>query len=162
VPSIQLQNADARITYLGVVYHLGRPGSEIDPETLDAHRASLNPVGQALRAQIENAVVTIDLGPWQVGRMGEALLGVSNELRQYGMSEGRSMVPGFSDTLEEFWPEVADDPTVASDLVQHAVMLHRRLDSVIGEAKAEIAAAQAAAEAERQAQRGSWWQVWKR
>jgi hypothetical protein len=162
VPSIQLQNADARITYLGVVYHLGRPGSEIDRETLDAHRASLNPVGEALRAQIENAVVTIDLGAWQVGRLSEALLGASNELRQYGMSEGRSMVPGFSDTLEEFWPEVADDPTVASDLVQHAVMLHRRLDSVIGEAKAEIAAAQAAVEAERQAQRGSWWQVWKR
>jgi hypothetical protein len=162
VPLIQLQNADARIAYLGVVYHLGRPGSEIDPETLQEHRASLEPVGQAIRAQLDNAVITIELGPWQVQRLGQALLGASNELRQFGISEGRSTVAGFSEAMAEFWPATADDPALASDLVQHAVMLRRRLDAVIGEAEAEMAAAQAAAEAERQSRRGSWWQVWKR
>jgi len=162
VARLQLQNADARVAYLGVVYHLGRPGSEIDPETLQEHRASLEPVQAAIRGQLENAVITVELGPWQVQRLGQALLGASNELRQYGLSEGRSVVPGFREAVTEFWPDTVEDPTVASDLVQHAVMLRRRLDAVIGEADAEIAAAQAAAEAERAARRGRWWQVWKR
>ncbi len=159
---IQLQNVDARVTALAVVYHLGRPGSEIDPETMQEHRSSLEPVQAAIRAQLDNAVITLDVAPWQVQRLGQALLGASNELRQYGISEGRSVVPGFSDLVGEFWPETIEDPSTASDLVQHAVMLRRRLDAVIGEAEAEMAAAQAAAEAERQARRGSWWQVWKR
>lgn len=159
---LQLQNADARVAYLGIVYHLGRPGSEIDPETLREHRASLEPLQAAIRAQLENAVITIEAAPWQVQRLGQALLGASNELRQYGLSEGRSVVAGFSEAMAEFWPETVEDPAIASDLVQHAVMLRRRLDAVIGEAEAEMAAAQAAAEAERQSRRGSWWQVWKR
>ena len=159
---LQLQNADARIAYLGIVYHLGRPGSEIDPETMREHRASLDTVKAAIREQLDNAVITIEVAPWQVQRLGQALLGASNELRQYGMSEGRSVVPGFSETMAEFWPESVEDPSIASDLVQHAVMLRRRLDVVIGEAEAEMAAAAAAAEAERQARRGRWWQVWKR
>ena len=162
MPLLQLQNADARIASLAVVYHLGRPGSEIDPQTLGDHRASLEPVNEAIRGQLENAVVTVELAPWQVQRLGQALLGVSNELRQYGISEGRSVVPGFSEALAEFWPETAADPDIASDLVQHAVMLRRRLDTVIGESEAELAAVAAAAEAERHARRGSWWQVWKR
>lgn len=159
---IQLQNADARIVSLAVLYHLGRPGLEIDPETLQGHRASLEPVHAAIRGQLENAVITVEMAPWQVQRLGQALLGASNELRQYGISEGRSVVPGFSAMLTEFWPETEADPSVASDLVQHAVMLRRRLDAVIGEADAEMAAAAAAVEAERAARRGSWWQVWKR
>lgn len=162
MPSIQFQNADARIAFLAVLYHLARPGSEIDPETLGHHRASLAPLNEEIRAQLDNAVISVDLAPWQLQRLGQALLGASNELRQYGISEGRSVVPGFSEALTEFWPESAEDPTVASDLVQHAVMLRRRLDAVIGEAEAEMAAAAAAAQAERQARRGSWWQVWKR
>jgi len=162
VTLIQLQNADARIAYLGVVYHLGRPGSEIDPETKLEHRASLEPVSAAIRAQLGNAVITVELAAWQVQRLGQALLGAANELRQYGISEGRSVVPGFSETLTEFWPETAEDPSIASDLVQHAVMLRRRLDAVIGEATAELATAAAAAERERQERRGKWWQVWKR
>lgn len=159
---IQLQNVDARIASLAVVYHLGRPGSEIDPETMQEHRASLEPVQAAIRGQLDNAVITLDLQPWQVQRLGQAIQGASNELRQYGISEGRSVVPGFSEVVGEYWPETVDDPSAASDLVQHAVMLRRRLDAVISEAEAEMAATQAAAEAERQARRGSWWQVWKR
>ncbi len=162
MPLIQLQNVDARVASLAVVYHLGRPGSEIDPETLREHRASLEPVQAAIREQLDNAVITLDVAPWQVQRLGQALLGASNELRQYGIAEGRSVVPGFSEAVAEFWPESVEDPSVASDLVQHAVMLRRRLDAVIGEAEAEMAAAQAAAEAEREARRGRWWQVWKR
>jgi hypothetical protein len=158
---IQLQNADARVAYLGVVYHLGRPGSEIDPETMGEHRAALEPVAEAIRGQLENSVITLDLQPWQVQRLGHAIQGASNELRQYGMSEGRSVVPGFSEAVREFWPETVEEPSIAADLVQHAVMLRRRLDAAIGEAEAEMAAA-AAAEEERRARRGRWWQVWKR
>ena len=162
MPRLQLQNTDARIVQLAVAYHLGRPGSEIDPETMQEHRASLEPVSASIRAQIDNAVVTIDVAAWQVRRLGQALLGASNELRQYGISEGRSMIPGFAETVAEFWPATVDDPALASDLVQHVVMLRRRLNIVIGEAEAEMAAAQAVAEAQSKARRGRWWQVWKR
>ncbi|MBT5773761.1 MAG: hypothetical protein HOH95_05220 [Dehalococcoidia bacterium] len=159
--TLQLQNNDARIAYLAVVYHLGRPGSEIDPESLGVHRAALQPLLEVLRPQLEQAVVTVEANAGQVQRIGQALSGVSNELRQYGLS-GSSMVAGFSETVVGFWPEVAADQGAAADLVQFAVMLRRRLESEITSAVAELAADAAAVEAERQARRGAWWQVWRR
>jgi hypothetical protein len=159
--TIQLQNNDARITYLAVVYHLGRPGSEIDPETLGEHRAALQPLLELLRSQLEQAVVTVETNSGQVQRIGQALSGVSNELRQYGLS-GTSMISGFGETVIRFWPEVETDPGSTADLVRFAVMLRRRLDSVITEAGAELATAAVAADAARRARRGRWWQVWRR
>ena len=159
--TLQLQNNDARIAYLALVYHLGRPGSEIDPETLGKHRAALQPLLELVKPQLDQAVVTIEANAGQVQRIGQALSGVSNELRQYGLS-GTSMVSGFAETVVGFWPEVEADQGAAADLVQFAVMLRRRLDAVITEAEMELAAEAAAAEAERRARRGRWWQVWRR
>jgi hypothetical protein len=158
---LQFQATDAKVAYLAVVYHLGRPGSEIDPETMGEHRASLAPLAEAIRGQLDQAVTSVEANSWQVLRLGRALQGASNELRQYGIAEGRSAVGGFSEALVELWPEAAEDPSIASDLVQHAVMLQRRLAAAVAEAEAEIAAEAAAAEAERQARRGRWWQVWR-
>ena len=159
--TLQFQNNDARIAYLALVYHLGRPGSEIDPEGLGEHPAALRPLLEELRSQLDQAVVTIEANAGQVQRIGQALSGVSNELRQYGLS-GTSMVAGFAEAVEGFWPEVEADEGAAVDLVQFAVMLRRRLDSVIAEAEAELTAEAEAAEAERRARRGRWWQVWRR
>ena len=161
MPLIQLRNTDARIVYLAVVYHLGRPGSEIDPETMGNHRAALLPIVETVHTQLEAAIVTLELEHWQVQRLGQAVLGVSNELRQYEISEGRSMVPQFSKTVRDFWPESEQDPSIVSDLIQQTVMLRRQLHALISSAEAEMAAAAAAKEAQRMRQK-RWWQVWKR
>ena len=157
---IQLHNADAKIVYLAVVYHLGRPGSEIDPETMGNHRAALLPIMETVRTQLAAAIVTLNLEHWQVQRLGHAVLGVSNELRQYEISEGRSIVPNFSETLRDFWPESEQDSHIVSDLVQQTVMLRRQLDASISAAEAEMAAATAVNEAQRVKQK-RWWQIWK-
>ncbi len=159
--TLQFQNQDARIAALAVVYHLGRPGSEIDPESGGQHQATLRPLLAGLRAQLAQAVVTIEATADQVQRLDRALLGASNELRQYALS-GVSVVPGFADQLGEFWPDLAEDPGGVADLVGHVVILRRRLDAVFVEAGALLVAESAAREAERQARRGRWWQVWRR
>lgn len=153
---LQLQNNDARIAYLALVYHLGRPGSELDPDGAGEHPSTLRPLLELMRPQLEQAVVTVEANAGQVQRIGQALSGVSNELRQYGLA-GSSMVPNFAETVVRFWPEVESDHGAATDLVQFAVMLRRRLESVLAEAASELAA-----DAERRARRGRWWQVWRR
>jgi hypothetical protein len=159
--TLQLQSNDARIAYLALVYHLGRPGSELDPDGAGAHPSALRPLLELLRSQLDQAVVTVEANAGQVQRIGQGLSGVSNELRQYALA-GNSMVSGFGETVTGFWPEVAADHGAAADLVQFVVMLRRRLESVIAEAEAELVANAAAAEAERRARRGRWWQVWRR
>lgn len=159
--TLQLQSNDARIAYLALVYHLGRPGSERGPDGTGEHPAALGPLLEVMRPQLEQAVITLEANAGQVQRIGQALSGVSNELRQYGLA-GSSMVPGFGETVISFWPEVGTDHGAAADLVQFVVMLRRRLESVIAEAEAELAANAEAVEAERRARRGRWWQVWRR
>ncbi len=159
--TIQLQSNDARIAYLALVYHLGRPGSERAPDGGGGHSSALAPLLEVMRPQLEQAVVTLEANAGQVQRIGQALSDVSNELRQYGLA-GSSMVAGFDETVAGFWPEVQEDHGAAADLVQFAVMLRRRLGSVISEAEAELEAEVAEAEAERRARRGRWWQVWRR
>ena len=159
----QFQNRDARIVYLATVYHLGRPGSETDAVTLERHNLGLGPVREAIEPQLENAVVTLELSEYQLHRLGEALLGVVNELKQFELAGGRSAVPGFTDALRQTFPEVdAEDPGTALDLVGHAMMLRRRLDSAVRDASDAVRTAreheaEAAAEARR-----PWWKVWQR
>jgi len=161
VTTIQLQQNDAKVLSVALLYHLGRPGSEVDQETRGPHPARLKPVLDAIQGQVGQPVVTIEASAGQVLRIGQALSGLSNEMRQFGLS-GDSVIPGLKAALADVWPEVVDDPAAAADLVQFPVMLRRRLDAVFVEAEQELAAERAAAEAERRARRGRWWQVWRR
>ncbi|MEX1022739.1 MAG: hypothetical protein WD058_06285 [Dehalococcoidia bacterium] len=158
---LQLRSEDARIVYLATVYHLGRPGSETDPETLQKHDLGLQAIHDEIVPRLNQAVVELEASPYQVIRLGEALLGAGNELKQFALSGGRSMVPRFADTLTSLYPETAEDPGVAMDLVQHPVMLRNRMSYALDEARAEIDRAKQAAEADRR-QRKRWWQVWRR
>jgi len=159
----QFQNRDARIVYLATVYHLGRPGSETDAITLERHNLGLGPVREAIEPQLETAVVTLELSEYQLHRLGEALLGLVNELKQFELAGGRSAVPGFTNALSRAFPEVtAEDPGTALDLVGHAMILRRRLDSAVRDASEAVRAAReqdarTAAEARR-----PWWKVWQR
>jgi hypothetical protein len=159
---LQLRNEDARVVYLATVYHLGRPGSETDPETLQRHDLGLRSINAELREGLERAVVEIDVSPYQLRRIGEALLGLTNELKQYGIANGYSMVPGFSEALHALYPETAEDPGSAMDLVQHPVMLRNRMAQAIEDAERQLEAEQETRATERREQRGRWWQVWRR
>ena len=174
--AFHLQPSDARLVSLALVYHLGRPGSETDPATLQPHDLGLAAVRDALDPQLEALregtlespeppespeVVALELSPYQVTRLGVALHGVVNELKQFGMAGGRSAVPGFADAFARLHAEAgadaesggpAHDPLapdltalgpIALDLVPDAVMLRRRLDDAVREAERQVAAARA-------------------
>lgn len=179
MPQLTLPTTEARIVYLATVYHLGRPGSETDAATLQPHGLGLGAVRPALEAHIESiarephagqAAVEADLSAYQFDRLGEALLGLINELKQYDLTRGRSAVPGFDEAVRRAFPEVHATTTgdggsgggEALDLVTHVMALHRRLAPAIGEAREDVRQArETQAEAERAAGR-RWWQLWKR
>lgn len=160
--TFHLHLPDARLVALAIHYHLGRPGSETDAATLQRHSLGLGPVLDALEPQLDRATesgpIEVELSAYQVTRLGAALHGTVNELKQFGMADGRSAVPGFAEAFGRLFPEAAEGEALdALDLVPDAVGLRRRLDASVREAEAEVEAAReaAAAEAERQ-RRGPW------
>ena len=167
MPTLQLANEDARIVALAIVYHLGRPGSETDPATYQHHELGLGPVGRELASRLAAAQLSLDLTPYQLHRLDEALLGITNELKQYELSRPRSAVPGFEAAIASHFPELAhgeqqdEELATALDLVTRVVMLRRRLGSAVAAANAAIEGERAAvAEAARSPR--PWWRVWGR
>ncbi len=158
--TLQFRSEDARIVYLATIYHLGRPGSETNPSTLQQHDLGLQQIHDHLVPRLNQAVVEVEASPYQIVRLGEALLGCANELKQFSISQGRSMVPRFGETLRELYPETAEEPGAAMDLVQQPVMLRNRMAQALEAAQAEIARAVEAQEAADRS-RKRWWQVWK-
>ena len=160
--TFHLHLPDARVVALAITYHLGRPGSETDAVTLQRHSLGLGPVLEALGPQLgaaagESEVVELELSAYQVTRLGAALHGTVNELKQFGMADGRSAVPGFAEAFGRLFPDATGSELGAGalDLVPHAVGLRRRLAAAVREAETEVEAAHEAVrvEAARQ-QRG--------
>ena len=158
--TLQFRSEDARIVYLATIFHLGRPGSETDPNTLQRHDLGLRAIHDYLVPRLNQAVVEVEASPYQVVRLGEALLGCANELKQFSLAQGRSMVPRFAETVRELYPETAEQPGAAMDLVQHPVMLRNRMQQAVNDAQAQI---QAAIDEQRAQERAKkrWWEVWK-
>ena len=134
---LTMKQDDAKLFYLAIAYHLGRPGSELDPLTKQTVARGLAETSRALQPQLHMAISTIELNQDQWRRLGSAILGSISELKTYPMlqprpdSEGggrRSSVPGFDRTLRHFFPEVEEDPDNAIDLAERMLMLKRRLD----------------------------------
>lgn len=166
MPDVQLREREARLVYLATVYHLGRPGSELDPLTRQPHGLGLAPVHELLRTHLEgapaHAAVTLALSEYQLGRLGEALLGLVNELKQVGLS-GRSVVPGLIEALARVVPgEVSEvDAGAAIDLAGEVTLLHRRLGSALREADTALEGARAE-QSEAAALARPWWKIWAR
>ena len=108
------------------------------------------------------AVVELDLSAFQIMKLGQAIEGVTNELKQYGMADGRSAVPRFTDTMTWLYPETDDEPGLALDIVGHAVMLNRRLGGAVVEARREVAEAAAAEQAAHEQAKRARWKFWQR
>jgi hypothetical protein len=161
---LHLQAAQARLVFLALAYHLARPGSELDPRTKMPVEHGLAEVSSALQPQLRQAAASITLSPYQLERLGSAVLGTINELKVYPMLEPRpaeegggrrSSVPGFDRTLRDLFPEVEEDPDAATALIEPLMALKRRLDDALH---------QAAEEGQQPGpSRGRrWWQVWRR
>ncbi len=88
--------------------------------------------------------------------LGDALGGAINELKQLSMADGRSMVPGFAEAARSLFPEIAEEPGAALDVVGHGVMLRRRLIAAVAEA-APPSIDTPVSEARRR-----WWRPWQR
>jgi len=63
---LQLRQEEARLVFLAVAYHLGRPGSELDPITKQPVEHGLAEAARDLQPQLRLAVATLRLGDAQV------------------------------------------------------------------------------------------------
>lgn len=167
--TLTLGEQDARIVALGIAYHLGRPGSETDPDTLVHHGLGLGPLQAALVPQLGRAQAVIEVTQYQLHRLDESLLGLTNELKQYDLAQRRSAVPGLEAAIARLFPQLSAIPggeddehgESALDLVTHVVLLRRRLDGAVAEAALALAAERASAAEAARAARRPWWRRWR-
>jgi len=170
--ALRLPQRQARLVALAVAYHLARPGSELDHESMQEYEHGLAELPEVLEPQLEADAATLEVQPFQVILLATALSSVVNELKMYsvfdtmagGSGRPRSTAPGFDDRLRSLFPEVAADPSAASDLAGEATVLRRQLPL----ARAREALEEADAHRERRAaeekrrHRRRPWQFWKR
>jgi hypothetical protein len=139
--ALKLTHDEPRLVYLALVYHLGRPGSEIDRETRLPAEHGLRAVKVALGNQIGDDTAVIELDEAQYRRLLSAIYGSVNELRVHHMRGGaESTVARFTETAKTIFPDLAGDPAVALDLSEAMMMLHRRLERAVGRAAADTPA----------------------
>ena len=145
---LHLRQEDTKLVYLAVAYHLGRPGSELDPVTKQLVEHGLAEVARELQPQLGLATASINLNADQITKLGSGMYGSITELKAYPMLElqsdaggGRkSSVPGFDRTLRHLFPEVEEDVDAALDIAERMIMLKRRLDGEFAKAPAEAVA----------------------
>ena len=134
---LQLRQEDAKLVFLAIAYHLGRPGSELDPITKQPVEHGLAEVMRELQPQMRMAVARIGLRDTQFKRLLSGMLGSITELKAYPMldlradpnGEGRrSSVAGFDRTLLHLYPQVEEDAEITIEVAEHMLMLKRKLD----------------------------------
>ncbi len=165
--ALRLPQHQARLVALAVSYHLSRPGSEIDPQTLSEYQHGLAEVLPAIEEQVDQQNATLELNPLQVVLLSTALSSVISELKMYSVfdtmsgasARPRSTAHGFDDRLRTLFPAVAGDSSYASQLAEDMTMLRRELPAPRAREvmEDERRAAEEAAKASRKR-----WQFWKR
>ncbi len=162
MPELSLRQPEARLLYLACLYHLGRPGTELDPVTRQPHAFGLTPLRDALDQALDHAAIALPATDYQIRLLGEALLGLVNELKQIGLS-GRSVTPGLVEAVTRLHPDVTpEDPSAALDLSGEAALLRRRLDAAVRAAADTLERQRADAEAARAPARARGWRFWQR
>ncbi len=158
--TLQLRQEDAKLVFLAVAYHLGRPGSELDPITKQTVEHGLAEVAASLQPQLRLAVSAIELRPNQAQRLLSAMLGSITELKAYAMlgagslesgTGHRSTVPGFDSSLRHLFSEIEADPEAPLAIAEQMLLLRRRID----EETAGLADEPEAAETTQK--RKGWW-----
>jgi len=164
--AVRLPRHQARLVALAISYHLSRPGSEIDPETLSEYRHGLGELRFELDSKLDDESAVVELTSLQTTLLASALSSVVSELKMYSVFDTmagesrrpRSTAPGFDERLRTLFPEVAGDPAYASQLAEDIIMLRRELPL---ERAREVIKEEREAEAARRA-RKRWWQLWRR
>ena len=163
---LRLPQHQARLISLAVGYHLSRPGSEIDRETMGEYEHGLREVQPLIDGQLEAPVAEVDLNPVQAVLLSTAFSSVLSELKMYSVFDTmagdsrrpRSTAPGFDQRLRDLFPAITGDPAYASQLAEDMALLRRELPSA--RARQVLEAQRQALEEERR--RKKWWQLWKR
>ena len=140
--ALQLTHDEPRLVYLALVYHLGRPGSELDPETKLPLARGLRDVKVALGGDIESDAAVIELDGAQYRKLLSAIYGCVNELRVYHMRGGAGgTTERFNETARALFPALGSDAAAALDVAEAMMMLRRRLERAVERAAAEGGAA---------------------
>ncbi|HYM16065.1 MAG TPA: hypothetical protein VEZ14_10945 [Dehalococcoidia bacterium] len=151
--AIKLTHDEPRLVYLALVYHLARPGSELDPATRQISPHALRSLKTALGNQLDAAEAIVELDAEQYRRLLSAIYGCVNELRVHHMRAGApGGVPRFAETAVALFPALATDPDAAIDLSESMMMLHRRMERAV-----RLAAEAPPAPPPRPAPRRPWW-----
>jgi len=163
---LHLPQHQARLVVLAITYHLSRPGSEIDPDTLSEYRHGLTEILPLLDTQLEGDAAALEVTPLQAVLLSTALSSVISELKMYSVFDTmsgasrrpRSTARGFDDRLRTLFPQMDGDPSYASRLAEDMTMLRRELPAARAREiiKEEHGAAKEAAARKRR------WQFWKR
>jgi hypothetical protein len=156
--TLQLRSEDAKLVFLAVAYHLGRPGSELDPMTKQPVEHGLAEVASSLQPQLRMAVATITLRHNQAQRLLSAMLGSITELKAYAMLGAgtheapahRSTVPGFDGSLRHLFPEVEENTEEPLELAERVLNLRRRIEDEVADLEEE-------AEEPPPQERKGWW-----
>ena len=164
--ALRLPQHQARLVALAVSYHLARPGSELDPDTLSDYKHGLRELQPVVDSQVESDSATLELMPLQAVLLSTALSSVVSELKMYSVFDTmsgasrrpRSTAPGFDERLRSLFPAIAGDAEYASQLAEDVTMLRRELPS----ARAREVIAEEKRVAAEARPRKKWWKVWRR
>jgi hypothetical protein len=130
--ALKLTHDEPRLVYLALVYHLGRPGSELDPVTKLPGEHGLRDVKTALGNDLARESAVIEVDAEQCRKLLSAIYGCVNELRVHHMRGGvTSTVERFTETARSLFPQLDDDASVALDLSEAMMMLHRRMERAV-------------------------------
>jgi hypothetical protein len=133
--ALKLTHDEPKLVYLALAYHLGRPGSELDPSTNTTLKHGLRQLETALRSELDAGSAVIELDDWQYARLLSAIKGSVTELRVYHMREGASStVERWTETAESLFPAMKADSSVALDIAQAMMMLQRRIERAVNAA----------------------------
>ncbi len=133
--ALKLTHDEPRLVYLALVYHLGRPGSELDPETKRPSPHALRDVKVSLGRDLEAPEAIIELDAVQYDRLLSAILGSATELRGHHLRDGApSTVARFTETALSLFPQMGADPEAALDVAEAMVMLRRRIERAVARA----------------------------
>jgi hypothetical protein len=135
--ALKLTHDEPKLVYLALVYHLGRPGSELDAATRLPVERGLRSVKVELGNSLDAASAVVELDDWQFQRMTSAIKGSVNELRVYHMRDGAvSGIERWTETAETLFPAIKADPEAALDLAESMMMLQRRIERAVLRARA--------------------------
>lgn len=135
--ALKLTHDEPRLVYLALVYHLGRPGSELDPATHLPTEHGLRDVKVALGRELASDAAIIELDATQLNKLLSAMYGCVTELRGHHMRDGApSTVARFTETALSLFPGMNADPDQALVVSEAMVMLHRRMERALRSASA--------------------------